>query len=164
MTTQILFTVSILSVGLIGGLLFGWMVSVIPGLQGVGDSTYISTMQSINVRIVNPAFIIPFILTPVLLASAGILEFRAGNERRAWLLGASAVTYLLGVLAVTIGGNIPLNDALDAFDLDAASVTQAAEQRSRYEGPWNRWHTARTLASGLAFTFATTSAIVSEVD
>jgi hypothetical protein len=67
------------------------MVSVIPGLKGVGDSTYISTMQSINVRIVNPAFIIPFMLTPALLAGAGILEFRAGNERRGWLHGTVGI-------------------------------------------------------------------------
>ena len=164
MTTQILLVTSILSAGMIGGLLFGWMASVIPGLKGVGDSTYISMMQSINVRIVNPAFVIPFVLTPVLLAGAGVLEFRAGNERRAWLLGTAALTYLLGVLAATIGGNIPLNDALDAFDLDGASETQAAERRLSYEGPWNRWHTARTLASGLTFALATSSAIVSEVD
>ena len=164
MTTQILLAIAILSTGLIGGLLFGWMVSVIPGLKDVGDSTYVSTMQSINVRIVNPAFIIPFMLTPVLLAGAGVLEFRAGNERRGWLLGTAAVTYLLGVLAVTIGGNIPLNDALDVFDLDGATATQTAERRLGYEGPWNRWHTVRTLASGVAFALATSSAIVSEVD
>jgi uncharacterized membrane protein len=164
MTTQILLTISILSAGLIGGLLFGWMVSVIPGLKGVGDSTYISTMQSINVRIVNPAFVIPFMLTPALLAGAGVLEFRAGNGRRGWLLGTAAVTYFIGVLAVTIGGNIPLNDALDEFDLGAASVTQTAERRSSYERPWNRWHMVRTLASGVAFALATSSAIASEVE
>lgn len=164
MTTHLFLVTSILSAGLIGGLLFGWTVSVIPGLKGVGDRTYVSTMQSINVRIVNPAFIIPFMLTPVLLAGAAALEFRAGNPRRGWLLVAAATTYLLGVLAVTIGGNIPLNNALDSFDLDAATRSQTAERRSSYEGPWNRWHMVRTLASCVAFALATSSAIVSEVD
>ena len=60
----------------------------------------------------------PFMGIPVLLAGAAIVQFRAGDSRRGWLLAAATATYVVGVLGVTIGGNVPLNDALEAFDLN----------------------------------------------
>ncbi len=80
----------------------------------MSDTEYVSTMQSINRAIINPAFVIPFIATPAILGGAALLEFRAGNSRRAWCLIAAAATYTVGVIGVTAGGNIPLNNALDA--------------------------------------------------
>ncbi len=160
MTIRALLTGSgIVMVGLMAGLFFGWMVSVIPGLSSISDHSYIVTMQSINVAIVNPAFVIPFMLTPAVLALAGLLEYRAGNHRRGWLLGVAAVTYVVGVLGVTVGGNIPLNNSLDAFDLQAASATEIATQRAGYEGPWNRWHLVRTIANAVAFALAAAAAL-----
>ena len=76
----VLLGVSILLVGSMAGLLFGWMVSVIPGLVKVEDSTYVSTMQSINIEIINPAFVIPFMATPFVVLAAGIVQLRAGGN------------------------------------------------------------------------------------
>ena len=64
-----------------------------------------------------PAFIIPFMGIPLVLGGAAIVHFRAGDTRRGWLLAAATLTYVLGVLGVTMGRNVPLNDALDAFDM-----------------------------------------------
>lgn len=160
MTARALLTgTAIVMVGLMAGLFFGWMVSVIPGLSKISDHDYIATMQSINVAIVNPAFVIPFMLTPVFLGGAAALEYRAGNQRRAWLLGVAAATYVVGVLGVTVGGNIPLNNTLDAFDLNAATVGEVATQRSNYEDPWNRWHLGRTIANAVSFAVAVAAAL-----
>lgn len=165
MTARALLTgTGIVMVGLMAGLFFGWMVSVIPGLSRIGDNNYIATMQSINVAIVNPAFVIPFMLTPLVLASAGVLEYRAGNQRRAWLLGLAAATYATGVLGVTVGGNIPLNNTLDAFDLNNATTSEAAEQRTSYEGPWNRWHLGRTVANAVSLALAVAALAVTEAE
>ena len=67
-----------------------------------------------------------------------MVHFRAGQTRRGVLLAAAAATYLLGVIGVTAGGNIPLNDALEAFDLNEASFTETNERRTSYESPWNK--------------------------
>ena len=83
---SILLVVSILFVGSMAGLLFGWMVSVIPGLSKVDDSTYVSTMQSINIEIINPGFVLPFMAAPFVVLAAGIVQVRAGEQRRGWLL------------------------------------------------------------------------------
>ena len=97
---------------------------------------------------------------PVLLGAAAIVQFRAGDSRRGWLLAGAAVTYTAGVLGVTVGRNVPLNDALDAFDLKAATATARTERRHSYESPWNRWHYVRTAASVVSFTLAAAAAVV----
>lgn len=150
---------SLLSSGLAAGLLFGWLVSVLPGLARISDETYVSTMQSINRAIINPAFIITFLIPPAILTAAAIMFFRDGQTRRAVWLAMGAVTYLLGVLGVTFGGNVPLNNTLDAFDLSAASVRSLAEQRTSYETPWNRWHALRTAAAMAALAFTSVAAL-----
>ncbi|MGI9606404.1 MAG: DUF1772 domain-containing protein [Acidimicrobiales bacterium] len=146
--------------GLMAGLFFGWLVSVIPGLAKVSDSSYVSTMQNINREIINPVFVATFMLTPVVLGVAAIVHFQAGHNRRAWWLAAAAATYVVGVLGVTVGGNIALNNQLDAFDTRAATDVALGERRSSYEGPWNRWHSLRTLASIGSLALASIAAIV----
>lgn len=153
---------AIVIAGLMAGLLFGWLVSVIPGLSRTDDRTYVQTMQRINVAIINPAFVIPFMLTPVFLALAAVVEYRAGNQRRATALGTGAVVYLLGVLGITIGGNVPLNQALDGFDLVYATQTALADRRASYEGSWNRWHGLRTAAAVFAFAVSATALQLTE--
>lgn len=81
--------------------------------------------------------------------ATGVARHRAGETRRARLLTGAAATYTTGVLGVTIGRNVPLNNALDAFDLTSASESAIAERRQSYETPWNRWHYLRT-AAGIA--------------
>ena len=159
-----LFT-SLLSTGLMAGLFFGWAVSVIPGTLRISDRSYISTMQSINVAIVNPLFVLFFLGTSGFLAVAAFMHFRAGDSRRAWWLVAATATYTIGVLGITAGGNIPLNNELDRFDLDAATAETIAEQRRDYEGPWNRWHNIRTVASVAALAMTSAAALAaSETD
>lgn len=151
---------SIVLSGLIGGLMFGWSVSVLPGLRKVSDVNYLSTMQSINRHIINPRFTIPFVVTPVVLAVAAIVHFQTGQTGRGWILALACLSYIFGVGAVTAGGNIPLNNTLDRFVIDAASPEAIAAQRGNYEGRWNAWHYARTVASIGAFALTASAALV----
>lgn len=157
---NILLITGVIGTGLVAGLLYGWAVSVIPGTTRVGDHTYVETMQDINRAIINPAFIVPFMGVPLALGAASILHFRTGDTRRGWLLASATGTYLVGVLGVTIRGNIPLNDALDAFDLPAAASDDLSERRSTYERPWNRFHRLRTAAGVVSFGLAAAAAMV----
>jgi len=156
--------VAIVATGLIAGLFFGWLVSVIPGTRRIDDSSYIATMQSINRAIVNPGFVVPFLVSPILLIIAGVLEFRFGNQRRATFLWTAAAVYLIGVIGVTFVGNVPLNNSLDALQLGAAADKDLQAQRSAYEIGWNRWHGLRTAASVLSFVLAVVPAAVIEAD
>lgn len=160
----VLLIASLVSSGLMAGLFFGWAVSVIPGTKVVDDRTYVTTMQNINREILNPVFIVAFLATPVLLAAAAIAHYRSGNQRAAAMLGTSAGAYVIGVLAVTAGGNVPLNNALEAFDMSAASTELIRERRTSYETPWNRWHNLRTVASIASLALAAYASILAQAD
>ena len=157
---DLLLGTSVIGTGLVAGLLYGWAVSVIPGTTRVGDRTYVETMQDINRAIINPAFIIPFIGVPLALGAASVLHLRTGDARRGWLLASGTGTYLIGVLGVTVRGNIPLNDALDAFDLPDAADDALSDRRHTYERPWNRFHRLRTTAGVVSFGLAAAAATV----
>ncbi|BAN01988.1 anthrone oxygenase family protein [Ilumatobacter coccineus] len=151
---------SVVTTGLMAGLFFGWAVSVIPGTKQVDDHTYVETMQSINRAIINPGFVVPFVATPLVLGAAAFAQARVGNIRAAWWLGSATVLYTVGLIGVTGVGNIPLNDALDRFSLDATDRAALAERRRTYESPWNRWHALRTAAAVAALGCASIAALV----
>ena len=154
--------VALILVGLSAGLFVGWSVSVIPGTRRTGDSAYIETMQRINVAIVNPLFLIIFLGPAVALIAAAIGLFAGDQTRRAWLVVAAAVTYAVGMLGVTIGGNIPLNNTLDEFDLDGSRPEARKEQRVAYESRWNRWHYVRSMAGLISFCLVGAAALDAE--
>ena len=145
---------STLSSGLTAGLFFGWAVSVIPGTAKISDRNYVATMQSINVAIINPLFMLSFLGTAVVLAASAAFHHRDGQARRGWLLVAAAATYFLGVIGVTAARNVPLNNELATFVLDGAPDATVSERRARYEGPWNTWHYIRTIANIATFCLA----------
>ena len=74
----------------------------------------------------------------------------------------SGPIYLIGVFGVTAARNVPLNEALESFDLGARTADQIEQRRASYEGPWNRRNTVRAIANVAAFPLATTAAVLSE--
>jgi uncharacterized membrane protein len=146
--TGILFAAIILT-GLSAGLFYAWQVSVIPGTRKVMDMTYLQSMQSINKEILNPAFFLIFIGSPLALAISTIQHYNNGVTF--WILLAASAIYALGTFAVTAFGNVPLNDSLDALDLAELGEAATAKFRTSYESKWNRLHLIRTVFSVLSF-------------
>jgi len=133
---------------LMAGLFFAYSCSVNPGLGRLSDTAYLAAMQAINRAILNPVFFAGFLGTALLLPIC--TYYAQATPLRFWLLLAASIVYIVGVLGVTIAGNVPLNDALDAVDLPSATVSSIAAQRTDFEAPWNRLHTIRTMAAVLA--------------
>ena len=152
--------VALVLTGLSAGLFVGWAVSVIPGTRRTSDRTYVETMQRINVAIVNPPFLVIFMGTAIALLISAILLFAGDQTRRAWWATAATATYVVGMLGVTIGGNIPLNNALDSFDLGDAGDDEVNRQRRDYEGPWNRLHYTRSAAGLVALGMIAVTALI----
>lgn len=146
-----LFTALVLT-GLSAGLFYAWMVSVIPGTRKVADITYLESMQSINRAILNPAFFLTFVGSPLFLAISTIQQYHSGNAFG--LLLTATIIYLLGTFGVTAFGNVPLNDALDALELAELSGTKMQDFRKVYEEKWNRLHLIRTVFAVLTFLIA----------
>lgn len=116
--------IAIVLTGLSAGLFYAWTVSVIPGTRKVVDITYLESMQSINRAILNPAFFLIFIGSPLVLVISTVQQFNSGISF--WLLLAATLIYILGTFGVTALGNVPLNDALDALDLVELTESQLA--------------------------------------
>ena len=135
---------------LMAGLFYAYSCSVNPGLNRLSDTGYVAAMQSINRAIQNPIFFISFFGAPILLILNTWVQYSQPLSLRFWLLLGATVLYLVGVLGVTVLGNIPLNEGLDFFNVQTASPEEIAAQRATFEGPWNKLHTIRTLASILA--------------
>ncbi|MVM34851.1 DUF1772 domain-containing protein [Spirosoma sp. HMF4905] len=146
----IILTCATLTTALVAGLLYGYFCSVNPGLNRLSDTAYLSAMQSINRAIQNPIFFASFMGTLILLPISTWLHYSQPVSLRFYLLLGATILYVAGVFGVTVIGNIPLNEGLEAFNLQGASAEEIATQRARFEMPWNNWHTVRTIASMLA--------------
>jgi uncharacterized membrane protein len=142
MQNLILLTSAIFT-ALSAGLLFGYAVSVNPGLNLLPNAEYLSAMQQINRAILNPAFFICYFSPFLLLPLSAWLEHGKSNTAF-WCWAAAAGLYILGVLGVTIFGNVPLNNLLENFNIGSATGDQLAEMRDKYEQSWNRLHLIRT--------------------
>lgn len=140
---------AVLLTGLSAGLFYAWTVSVIPGTRRVPDYIYLETMQSINRAILNPAFLLIFFGSLILLVMSAFQQFKSGLTF--WLLLAATIIYLIGTIGVTSLGNVTLNNALEALDLSKLGTDIMEHTRHQYEIKWNRFHMIRTVFSVLSF-------------
>lgn len=127
--------------GLQAGTYYAWASGVMPGLARGDDRTFVATMQNINVAIVNPAFMLSFLGAP-LLAGAAIVT--SNGSARPWVIAGTALA--VGTIAITAGGNIPLNNALDSAG-SVEQITDLAAVRGNFESAWVNWNIARALTS-----------------
>ena len=135
--------------GLNAGFYFAWQVSVIPGTKKIGHTAFLETMQSINRAILNPAFFAIFFGGLILLLWTSIQLYGEGRSFNYSL--AALALYVFGTLGITIGGNVPLNNMLDAVNLESLDVYSAKQLRHQFEGRWNRLHLLRTIFALLSF-------------
>jgi uncharacterized membrane protein len=150
MPDAILVLAALLS-GLIAGLFYGYSCSVNIGLGKLTDIEYLRAMQSINRSILNPVFFSSFMGTILLTGIAAWMQFSYGRMYSFYFLLSGLAVYLVAVFGVTAFRNVPLNQTLAAFRFDNASETQIHEVREKFEGPWNRYHAVRTVASVVSF-------------
>ena len=129
--------------GLSAGIFAAFQVAVMPALKTVSDDAFVSTFQSVNRAILNPAFLSVFVGAPILLGVATASWWRDDRTVAIWL-GVACVLQIAN-LAITGRGNIPLNEALDQVGQVSGPAATAA--RLAFENPWNRLHLIRTAAS-----------------
>lgn len=155
---SVILFIAILLTGLSSGLFYAWTVSVIPGTRKVTDIIYLEAMQSINRAILNPAFMVIFLGSLILL----LVSIFQHNQNGVifWILLAAMLLYLLGTFGVTALGNVPLNNELDVMSLGELSIQQLSAFRNHYEQEWNRLHYIRTVSSVISFLLSLLAAFV----
>lgn len=140
----------LLFTGLTAGLCFTWSNAVTPGIGRLDNLTFLRSFQSMNRAIINARFMVVF-FGPVILLFVNTYLFK-NNNISFWLFLTAAILFFVGIGLVTIFGNVPLNEVLDTSNLETLSKIELHELRNKFEQPWNRWHTIRTVSSFSAFT------------
>ena len=140
--------------GLVAGIFFAFSSFVMAALGRIPAESGIAAMQSINITVINPGFMLPFLGTGlVCLALAGGAYFWWGDMSGKLILAASLI-YIVGCVGVTMVCNVPLNDALAVVE---PATQEAATVWSRFLSDWTVWNhvrTAASLVSAIAFTIA----------
>ena len=150
--SNIILALTATSIALMAGLFYSYSCSVVLGLALLPDAEYIAAMQSINKAIQNPVFFTCFLGTVLLLPISAYLNYFQPIPLRFWLLLTATILYITGVISVTAFGNIPLNNALEKFNLLNASKEKINLQRTIFETRWNNLNTIRTISSILSLT------------
>jgi uncharacterized membrane protein len=127
-----------------------------PALARLPPAPGIAAMQSINVMAPTPVFMTALFGTGVLCLAVAVWALADWDGSYGpWLLAGSAL-YLLGPVGVTMGYNVPRNNALAGVDPTHAD---AEALWRRYVTEWMRGNHVRVLA-GVAAAAALTGALI----
>jgi uncharacterized membrane protein len=146
---MILVVCATIGVGLMSGLYWSFAIAVMPGLKDADDRVFVSVMQTINRRIQNVWFISLF-LASVLLPVATAVTLLVSGDAETRASGIAGAVLAILPFAITVAGNIPLNNTLESVG-DSGEIKDPATVRWTYEGPWTRLNLWRTVSSTLAF-------------
>ena len=136
---------------LVAGFLLAFAVVVMPGIRNLGDREYLRAFREIDgvIQRGHPLFGLVWLgSVVVLVVGLGLgLGQVVGFDRM--LLVLATLIYLLGVQLPTFMVNVPLNNELQAMDVDVANESACRSARNRFEPRWNRWNTIRTALAAL---------------
>jgi uncharacterized membrane protein len=110
---------------LTAGLVFTFAVVVMPGIRSLPDRDYLRAFQVMD-RVIqenDPLFLLVWV--------------------------GSALAVVVGVQLPTFAINVPLNNRLQALDLDVLDQAALGAAREAFEARWNRWNSIRTVLASL---------------
>ncbi|MBV9845247.1 MAG: DUF1772 domain-containing protein [Kutzneria sp.] len=125
--------------GLLAGLYYAYVCSVMPALAHLDDHVFVTTMNQINIVIVNPVFMVSFAGAPLATFIAVLVLRRSPASAAIWWSVAGLALNGIG-LVVTVVVNVPLNDAL-----------ASTGDRAVFESDWVTWTVVRAVATTGAF-------------
>ena len=135
--------VTALGTGLMAGLFFIFSVCIMTALGRLTPASGIAAMQSINVVILNGIFLTVFMGTAVLSLALIAAWFLGWVPSGGLLVVAGSLLYLVGIIGVTMFVNVPMNNALMAFNPDSG---EGAALWKDYLVNWTMWNHVRTIA------------------
>ena len=147
MNYEVLFVLMLLSAlgcGLMAGAFFAFSSFVMKALARLPPAEGIAAMQSINVAVINPWFMMVFLGTAGLCAVLAVSALLSWGEPGAAYRLAGSLLYLAGTFLVTIAFNVPRNNALAAVEPASA---EGARLWSGYVVSWTAWNHVRTAAA-----------------
>ena len=144
---QIALLLSALLCSLVAGVVLTFAIVVMPGIRTMGDRDFLKSFKVMDRVIQNnqPIFMLVWLGSAVVLLASTVLGiWRLEGLDRILLVVACAI-YIFGVHVPTVTINVPINNRLQAHDLDALSETELRATAEKYETRWLRWNTIRTV-------------------
>lgn len=136
---------------LVAGFVFAFAVVVMPGTATLNDGEFLRSFQVIDRVIQNnqPLFLLVWMGSVLALLAAAALGFGQLDGTGRLLMGAAVLVYLVGVQLPTITINVPLNNKVQATEIEAMDEPALAVARQNFESGWIRWNTIRTVLAAL---------------
>lgn len=146
----VMITVSLVLSAAIFGFFYAWVCSTMWGLDAADPRIAIAAMQAMNASVRNVVFAPAFFGTPIALGLTAALLFAERQRLSAAAFAMAAALYTGFCLLLTMGVNVPMNEALAAVAIPQDAETARVIWQD-YSQPWQVWNLVRTLAAGLAF-------------
>jgi uncharacterized membrane protein len=140
---------STLLCSLVAGFVLAFAAVVMPGIGNLNDCDALKAFKTMD-RIIQdnqPVFIIVWVGSVVALVLSAVLSiWQLDGVERFLILLATAI-YLLGVQLSTFTINVPMNNHIQAQDLDRLNEHEIAALWLNFELRWRRWNTIRTVSA-----------------
>jgi uncharacterized membrane protein len=147
MTDKVLFLLTLFSAlgcGLVAGVFFAFSTFIMKALARLPAPQGIAAMQSINVVVITPLFMLALFGTGAACILLAIFSLSMWQKPGAGYLLAASLLYLVGTIAVTMVFNVPRNNALAAA---VAGSADGARLWADYVISWTAWNHVRTAAA-----------------
>jgi len=131
-----------LGAAIVGGIFYAFSSFVMAALARIAPQQGVAAMNAINIVVIHPSFMIPFMGTAVAAGALIVGGLAWAGGASGLLLAAGGLAYLLGSFALTMAGNQPMN-----LRLAALPAAEALAWWPEYVRRWTHWNTARTAAS-----------------
>ena len=136
---------------LVTGITLIFATVIMPGLKTLGPRGYLEAFKAVD-RVIQggqPVFMAVWLGSALTLIAAALLGFFHLKGIPQYLLLAALTMYIGGVQIATTVVNVPLNNQLQAQNLDELDEKSIAELRQAFDSRWLRWNTLRTWFGAL---------------
>ncbi len=144
----LLLQLSILAYALVAGVFLAFSDFIMRSLALTGGVGGVEAMQVINREVFRWVFMILFIgLAPLslLISAYGWVYVGSGPGT---LLTLAGLVYFIGCFGVTVGFNVPMNEALAGMELSSTATQDY--WHNVYVPRWTFWNSVRTAASAVS--------------
>lgn len=153
---QALVILLIVGCGATGGVFFAFSTFVMSALARLTSLQGLTAMNAINVTAVTPLFMLLLFGTAAGCLAVLPLSLKALPGLTAFCLILAAFLYIVAVPGVTMAVNVPLNNALAAFDSTRQDIDVVWPAYLRDWGVWNHVRTFGGLVSAALFALVLT--------
>ena len=138
---------AVLTCSLVTGFIFTYAVVVMPGFSKLDDNEFLRAFQVTDGVIQNnqPLFMLTWVGSIISVLSVIVISLLSLGLSEAWKLIVVGLIYLLGVQGVTISIHLPLNNRIQAIDINNMNNQSLNEERTKFEMRWNYFNKIRTF-------------------